>query len=864
MAKSARIGIWLGGFLLLTSAALAQQAARPTIEKILIFGNHRYTEDTCRFYIQSREGDIYDETRLGFDLRSLYKAGFFDNVEVQEEDGDAGKIVTFKVQEKPLIGAIEYVGNKSFAESSILDEFKEKKVGLSADSRYDPSKIKAAERVLKNLMVQNGKPLGTVHTEVEKIPPSSVRIRFVMDEGKKVRIGKIKITGNKLFNEKPLKRTLQLNKERNIYTMFKGTDKYHKDKLEYDLDTNLKSYYRERGYMQVQIGQPLTRIFEGSRGFIPLLRKTREQFYIEVPVDAGDQFRLGKVELKNCGILDCDKLEGTFGMQKGEIINYKKISDNLERIKKIYGNLGYINWSLLPGNTDQHTDLKNKTIDFVYEFQPDKQFFVNRINFAGNSKTRDKVIRREFVLEEGKVFSSFALDNSILRLNQLGYFEKIEEKDYEIKPDDKTGLVDVNLTIKEKSQRSIGFTGGVSGLSGSFVGINYSDNNFLGRGESLDVSLTGGTRTSDFNVAFTEPYLMDSRWTMGLQVYNQRYRYDSYSSFGVMDAYTGDATELFTQNTTGTTLSFRRPLGRSFWTFGSSYSYQRIGIKDIAEGFETFALGQFVGSAPSNDATAALSGIIRSEVTPSLSYNSTNAYFNPTRGTSVALSFAIAGGALSGDFNMIRPSLEIRHFFPDRWLTHGRNVFAFRFIGEYIQSYGKSSVPFFDRFFIGGENTIRGFDIRSISPIAILSTPLYDEKGVPLIDLKTGMRKYNTSITSVGGDTSGIINFEYRIPIAGPLMMSAFYDMGLAHVARTQSLGDFGASRIDIVGSTNNTLRSSTGVEVQFILPVISAPFRLIFAYNPQRLNDTIRVGNTSYPLNEPRKDIKFTVGRSF
>ena len=174
-------------------------------------------------------------------------------------------------------------------------------------------------------------------------------------------------------------------------------------------------------------------------------------------------------------------------------------------------------------------DPKNKTIDLSFEFQPDKQFFVRFIQFLGNTKTRDKVIRRELVLEEGKIFSSQALEHSVLRVNQLGFFEKIEEKDYEVKPDDKTGLVDVDVTVKEKSQRSIGFTGGVSGISGSFIGINYSDNNFMGRGEAVEVSITGGTRTTDFIFSFTEPYLLDSRWGLGLSVYNRRYRYDTYS-----------------------------------------------------------------------------------------------------------------------------------------------------------------------------------------------------------------------------------------------------------------------------------------------------------------------------------------------
>lgn len=862
MAKSGRLGTWILGFLLLGSAAVAQQPpSKPTIERIDIRGNRRIPEDTIRFYIQSRPGDPYDESRLELDLRSLYGAKFFENISIEERDGDTGKIITFIIKEKPLIRAIEYVGNKSFTESNILDAFKEKKVGLTVDSQYDPSKIRAAERALKDLMIQNGKPLGTVHNEVEPIPPSSVRVRFVMDEGPKVRIGELRFTGSKVFSDAQLKDSLKLTKERNMYTMFKGTDKYHAEKLEYDIETNMKAYYKENGYMQVQVGEPITRIFEGPRGVVPMFRKTKEQFFIEIPIEAGDQYRVGKLELQNCGDFKCDFLVRAFGLKKGDVVNFKKVKDTLDQIKKLYGNLGYINWSYLP---EQSFDQKNKTMDLILNFQPDKRFFVDRINFLGNTKTRDKVMRREFVLEEGKVFSSAALDMSVLRLNQLGFFDKIEEKDYEVKPDDKNATVVVDLKVKEKSQQSIGFTGGVSGISGSFLGVNYTTNNFLGRGETLSLSVTGGTRTSDFVASFTEPYLLDTRWQLGLSFFNQRFRYDTYSAFGLTDINTGQPTELFTQKTMGSTISLNRRLGHSMWTFGGSYTYQKIGIGNIAQGFQDYALGQFAGFTPSNNPLTALNGMIRSEVTPMLSYNSTNNYFNPTRGTSVSLSTAVAGGYLGGDFSMIRPSVQIKHFFPDKWLSHGRNVFGFNFIGQYIRAYGNSSVPFFDRFFTGGEDSIRGFDIRSVSPLAISSTSMFDAQGNPLIDMKTGLPQKSSTIIPVGGDTLGIFNFEYRIPIAGPLSLAAFYDAGISRVTNKGSLGSFGSSTVDMIASTNNAVRGSTGMEVEFILPVVSAPFRLIFAYNPQTLDESIYVGNNLIQLKEPRHDIKFTVGRSF
>jgi outer membrane protein insertion porin family len=196
-------------------------------------------------------------------------------------------------------------------------------------------------------LLQNGKPLGTVRTEIESVPPSSVRLKFIVDEGPKVRIGDIRFVGNMIFPEADLKSALKLTKERGLMTMFKGTDKYHREKLEYDLETNLRAYYQEHGYMQAQIGEPLTRIFEGPRGKIPMFRKTKEQFLVEIPIEAGDQFHIGELKLNNCGIFNCEALLRMFDLNKGDVLNYKKVKSTVENIKKLYGNYGFIDVELL-------------------------------------------------------------------------------------------------------------------------------------------------------------------------------------------------------------------------------------------------------------------------------------------------------------------------------------------------------------------------------------------------------------------------------------------------------------------------------------------------------------------------------------
>jgi outer membrane protein insertion porin family len=863
MKSSVLLLLPLWTFLGASSVASAQQTQtdRAIIERIDIRGNRRIPEDTIRFYIQSRQGEVFDEGRLELDLRALFKTTFFENVQIEEQDGETGKIVTFTLKERPLIRSITYEGAKSFTESNILEHFKTRKVGLTVDSQYDPSKIRMAERALLELMEQNGRPLGVVRSEIEEVPPSSVRVKFVLNEGAKVRIGRIRFTGNKIFSDGQLQDALKLTKERGMISLFKGTDKYHYAKLQADIEMNLKAFYKQHGYMQVQVGEPATRIFEGPRGFVPVFRKTKQQFFVEIPIDAGDQYRLGELKLENCGIFKCDSLVNSFQLRKGDVVNFKKVKDALENLKKLYGNYGYINWSYIP---ETSFDPESRTMDMIFKLEPSKQFSVHRIQFLGNTKTRDKVIRREVVLEEGRAFSTQLMDVSILRLNQLGFFEKIEEKDYEVKPNDKSEDVDITINVKEKSQQSIGLHGGVSGISGSFLGVNYTTNNFMGRGESLEFSVTGGTRTSDFIISFTEPYLLDSRWNLGLSVFNQRYRFDTYSAFGLAGVISNEPIELFTRRTTGSTVSVSRPLGLSFWRLGASYTYQKISIGNIAPGFEAFALGQLVYFAPGGDPTAALEGIIRSEFTPMISYNSTNHYFYPTRGSSLNLSVAIAGGPLGGDFSMFRPAIEFRHFRPDKWISRGRNTIGLRFLGEYIQPFNDSAVPFFDRFFIGGETTVRGFDIRSVSPLAISSTPALDSQDQPVIDLNSGLERIDKNIVSIGGDTLAVFNTEYRIPIVGPLSVAGFYDLGLSRISRQSYLGNVANSSIELIDATNNVIRGSTGVEVQFLLPVVSAPFRLIFAYNTHIFDETIYLGTVPIHAREPRRDIKFTIGRSF
>ena len=833
------------------------------IEEIRIVGNRRIPESTIRYYIQSREEGLYDESLAFSDFRTLLGTNFFEDAKLKQTLGETGVIIIFEVVERPLIRSIEYEGMKSFKESDVLERFRDMRVGLSLDSPLDPAKLPQARRAIKGLLDQNGRPLGRVEVETETITATSRKIVFKIDEGSKVRIGDISFEGNTVFSDGELSGAMELTKERGLISLFKGQDKFIEDKLEYDLNLNLLERYREVGYIYAKAGQPDVQIVEAPQGWILGFRKTKQQYYLKIPIEEGEQFSWGSFEIEGIDTFDPELVKLGYNIIPGEVINYAALKESNEELKKLYSTNGYLDMTVIP---NMNPDPDTKTVDLKVVIDEGKQYIVNRIDFAGNTKTRDRVMRREFFLEEQQLFNGTLLDFSVLRLNQLGFFEPIEEKDYEVIKKPSEGEVDIVVSVEEKSQQSIGLSGGVSGLSGSFFGINYSSNNFRGMGQRIDINVTTGTRTSQFMFQFTEPYFLDSRISLGASVFSTRERFDTFTQFFGLVA-ESDNIELFTRGTTGVTISTSYPA----WRFGKvslAYSIQRIRISNVDDVFQDFAQNQLAGFAPGG---GSVDEIFRSEITPGVTFNTKNQFWNATEGSQIVVQVPIAGGPLGGTFNIIRPYVEYQTFTPDRIFSGGRHTLAFRARFNHIIPFGKlesgdpMQIPFFERIFLGDELTIRGFETRSISPWALTRSPQVDTDGRPIIDPVTGLPSISESFIPVGGDTSVILTGEYRIPVVGPLQVVGFVDFGTSTVLRKDNLRIFGpTTQIDLEENTNNVWRASTGAEVQFLMPGVNVPFRLIFAYNPLVLDSSIIVNGTRFPLREERKRFFFSVGYSF
>jgi outer membrane protein insertion porin family len=605
-------------------------------------------------------------------------------------------------------------------------------------------------------------------------------------------------------------------------------------------------------------------------------------------------------------------LRTLFTMGEGDIFDVSKVRKGLENMRKVYGQYGYINFVATPDTEINDTD---HTIDMVFNIEEDKQFTVRRIDFSGNTTTRDKVIRRELLLQEGSLFNSQLWELSILRLNQLDYFEKLDPKDSDVQPNNRDGTVDINLKVKEKGKNAIGFTGGVSGLSGSFVGFNYQTNNFLGQGETLTLDAQLGSLERNIVLGITHPYAFDRPLQVGFTVYSNRFNYDQAQQASILagqdlrqifNLVGADNIQNYRQSSYGFTTFASYPLHNNFTRVGLSYGYDISNIKTFSEASQLlFQDLNFNGLGGPNS----LDGIKTSKIIPSYNYSTVNNPMTPTRGTGISATLELAG--LAGNVRMWRPTIDYRWFHP----AGGNRVWGMHLLGSTMSGYGGRLIPPFMRFYTGGETDIRGFDFFTISPIVFIP----DTATMTVLNsdgsarTTTGLNNIGQEaqqgqtmtvplnrITFPGGDTKVIGNFEYRIPIIGPVTLALFGDLGLNTALmksqlqltdqrlqdlRTQFPDVTFQQKLAVAKGTNSQWRMSTGIELQVVLPVVNAPFRVYWAYNPLRLNtniSTVPLANPSLfpnsatyqsyianfgstqPYSEPARTIRFTIGRTF
>jgi outer membrane protein insertion porin family len=874
--------------LLSWGTAWAQQLQ--TIDSIRVIGNRRIPKETVLARLFTHPGDVYDPVSIERDFNSLWNTGYFDDIRIEREDSERGIILNIYVREKPTIREINYKGLNAVSQSDVLDRLKKEKVGLSVESQYDPTKIKRAETVLKEILSEHGHQFATIKTEVKTIPPASVQVNFNIKEGPVVKVGRIRFVGNQHLSGLLLRRSMKNLKPTGIphsilfENLFART--FDASKLEEDTE-RVRQTYRDRGYYNAAIEEPKTQIRDqGGLNWLTFRPRRGKRIDILMPVEEGSRYRLGTITFTgNKAVKNVRALRANFTVKDGEWFNATMIGKGLENLKKAYGQLGYINFGAIPKPV---FDEQKKTVSLVIDIDEGKPFFVSRIEFQGNTVTRDKVIRRELMLQEGQVYNSQLWEMSLLRLNQLEYFEPLKvDQDSEAHQDTEAGTVDLLLKVKEKGKNSIGLNGGMSGQSGAFLGVNYQTNNFLGLGETLSLSGNIGNTSRQFMFGFTQPYFHNRPLNLGFQVYNQKQDYNSAKNYAStsgqsvnLTAAQQSLTQNYNQSSTGFNFSLSYPLKRhAFQRVGFTYSWSRSSITAFSTASQTFF--QTINFRSGIQGSNALDGIVNSYISLSYSYNTISNPLRPRTGKEYTA--VVQASGIWGNVRYIAPMVAYKQFIPMHFLRPsptGRNVLGVRAQLGYVQGWGGDVAPPNNRFYSGGEGDLRGFDIRGATPYGYVPTRVNvqltnpDGTCVPRDAAHTELGQCIQvplpiyGIASIGGDTNLVLNAEYRIPIAGPVTFSLFNDFGLnmalnkgqlkQSVEGFQSLiaplygcpvynngscqGGISGSQVGFlrnirpISGTNFVPRMSTGAEISVIMPVINAPLRVYYAYNPLRL----------------------------
>jgi outer membrane protein insertion porin family len=868
------------------SSAIQQQI----VESVDIQGNRRLRDDDLLYYIKTRSGDVYDPAALERDLRELLSLNFFEKsaTRVITTEGPRGGVnVIFEVRELPIIRDLIFSGTKAITEADILKEFREKRVGISKEAVYDPVKARGAVRILREMLSARGYPNAKIDINEETISATSIALTFAIEQGNRSRIVEIDFEGNEKFKDSELRGAMLYVKEHGLLSRFKGQDILHLEKLRADLQRNVRSYMWSKGYFQARIGEPeVIGLGLKRTDFIPLITlplplvsSMDDTLKIVVPVTEGKVFRVGELSVEGNSIFSEQQILAYLGLQKGEVADGKRLQEGVyENLKNVYGQQGFVNFTaeFEPEFKDNPANPAEGIVDIKILIEEGKQFTLRRLEFTGNTFTRDRVMRREFLLNEGDIYNSRYLEISVARLNQTQYFDPIDkDQDVETKTDEEQGDVDLLVKIKEKGRQQISFNGGVSGIGGSFFGLEYSTNNLAGRGEVLSFSLGAGNRQQSLQFTYQEPYFRDRPISVGFSLFASRYRFfgegtfltqnqdvleDLFNPFGQIVTETEN---LFTQTTYGGTLFATAPLSELAFRKRQFTQFSRVGL--------TYQFSATSISDPPVNATCAADptqcipviyeqpNIITSRITGSFVYDTRQPAANgidTLSGTQLAFSFGLAG--LGGDVRTYQPNVTFSKFIPiRRRKSKNPEVFAFRIQAGTIGAFAVTEavrnansiayiggVPAYERYFLGSENDIRGYNSRSIGPIApfdtyvtsrnvVLSADPSSSTIVPYtgfenpnlaaelanIALVTGPDGANPALFArnlrfIGGDTQLLGNFEYRIPIFGPATMAVFADVGSVFNLRktgtqridTEFLPDtqlIGAGRLTALGLNN-------------------------------------------------------------
>jgi len=667
------------------------------IREVAVEGNRRVQEAVILGRIRSAVGAPFSPSQSSEDLRSVFNLGFFDDVQLKVEDFEGGVKVTFVVTERPFVRDVEFVGNSKLGTSELQE-----KIELKLGSVYNPVEVQRAREKLKDAYEDEGYFEVQISPEVEKFSDGDVKVVFTVNEGRRITIDKIVIRGNKGLKDKEIKAVMATQERQ--YFVLRGT--VQRQKLEEDIE-RVVGAYQDHGFVQMRVERQDV-----------VVDREKARVTITIDVVEGAQYRVGVIKLTGVTLVPEEEVRRQLGFKAGDVFSRTALRDGVRNISDLYSTIGRASVDVLPRTDQQST---NTTVDVTLEVTEGPEVYVERINITGNTRSEDRILRREIPFVEGDLFTLQKMQRARQRLVNLGYFDMVNVT---TQPGtDKTRII-VNVEVTERPTGIFSIGGGFSSVD-SFVGtLDVSQNNFLGRGWVLSLRIRAGANSQQGIISFTEPWLFDRPLSAGFDLFNVKRQFTEYD-----------------YDSLGGTVRLSHPF-EEYWRWQTAYRLTRDEISDVRDTNDPL-LRDEIGTR------------VTSAVTLGLTRDSRDVVASPTKGGYTVFTLDVAG--FGGDTRFVKSIASTSYFYP-LWYGH---ILSGRAEAGYGFGWSDDPLPVFERFYLGGPNSIRSFKARRISPV--------DDAG-----------------TRIGGTSEVLGNVEYIVPLPFNFRVAGFFDVGNVYGFKTK------------------------------------------------------------------------------
>ena len=802
-------------------ALSAQATGQPTVRQVMVMGNVRIPTATVLHYASARSGTGFSGRQAHEDLLRLHALGLFETLEIQTQDAGGGGIdVIYQVRERPVVSGFLIDGVSDAQGEQIRRLLEQERLWLQPAMPFHPGAANRAAVSVRTWMRARKYPFCGVRVLTAAEKGNTLRVTLHVTPGPRMDIGKVRFVGNHSIPSGDLLKHMPGTHPALIQPLWSRTGAFVPENLTADLE-NLRRFYQSQGFAAAAIGRPVTSAYESPRRRwvpLPLPVGSRQKLSILIPITEGPRFTLALVDCQGDGKSAATEVAAVIAAVR---IPATYDADLLESTRrKIVDALGRAGYALAQVQLRQEISDADRTVRAHFRILPGEPVAFGRIEFQGNSRLKDKFLRREMLAREGDIFDSAKLDKSLSRLNRSGLIQEIRRTDLIMEMNENTAALDVTFKVKEKERQGIYATGKTAGIGGGYLGLLYSGFDLLGLGEALSLEVDGGASQSNMLLNVIGNRFLGFPFTLGLSVFH---RLTSINVASLVPR-TDDLLHLLRHRSTGIGLS-------------GAYAVSSKAKAGLGARLERLALSENDGdgSGPASSSTQR-----RTELTPSFAFDDTSGTGAATRGLRFATAASWAGSPLLRSIDSTTRSLSFAKYLDDPY-TRGRNYFGFYFQAAFTRS--RNGVPLAaDRRFYPGDEIVRGFSRGGLSPWSDPSDP-------------------QQAARPAGADSVLGFSAEYRIPIQGPLSAAAFFDLGWCGLSGSSAAHDTGSR---LISATNGMWRASAGGEFRLQLPVIHLPGRLIFSWNPLRLDRLIGGFSSPLRLADPRGSIRFALGDRF